>query len=634
MLAFSGVSLRRGRRELLKSVSVQIHTGKKVGLTGGNGVGKSSLFALIRGRLEVDAGEFSVPMDWVIAHVAQETAASSLSALDYVLLGDEEYTDVQKQLVMADQANAGTRLAELHERLHIIDGYTAHARAGRLLRGLGFSVEQEQQAVNEFSGGWRMRLNLAQALMCRSDLLLLDEPTNHLDLDAVLWLQDWLKNYAGTLLLISHDRDFLDAVVDQIAHIEQQGIVSYNGNYSAFELYQAERQQTQAAAYRKQQREIAHMEDFVRRFKAKATKARQAQSRIRALERMEKVTAAHVHSPFQFRFAQPEKLPERLLRLDKVSLGYGEQTILGDIEFELLAGQRVGLIGPNGAGKSTLTRCLAGELSAQRGELWQAKYLQVGYFAQHQLEQLQLQASPLQHLQRLDRKAREQDLRDFLGRFGFRRERVEQAVAPFSGGEKARLVLALLVYQKPNVLLLDEPTNHLDLEMRYALSYALQDFVGALVVVSHDRYLLRSVCNELVLVAHERVEPFEGDLNDYALWLKSQRETALKGENSCIYDTVSDKSQQNKRQKRQEEANRRKKNQPLRRRVQQLEKQINTLQTEQQQLENELADPKAYDNFDQEYMQNLFRRKADLESQLSLLEAEWLEASEEYEASL
>ena len=529
MIVLSNVTLRRGPQKLLTDVSISIHPGYKVGLTGANGTGKSSLFAMLRGELGQDEGSVSIPPNWVIAHVAQETPSSEISALDYVLQGDTEYIDLHRQLENAE----GAHLGELHARLDAIDGYTTESRAATLLHGLGFSQEQINNPVNSFSGGWRMRLNLAQALMCRSDLLLLDEPTNHLDLDAVIWLQSWLIQYPGTLILISHDREFLDAVVKHIAYIENSTLTLYTGNYTAFEKIRAERLAQQQSAYEKQQREKAHMQKYVDRFRAQATKAKQAQSRLKALGRMEEISAAQIDSPFHFRFFDPEKLPERLLNVVDASIGYGDNIIVEHVKFQLMPGQRIGLIGPNGAGKSTLIKFLAGELTSKSGESWQAQDLKIGYFAQHQLEQLNPDQTALEQLREIDKvmdvtgnkRAREQDLRNYLGGFGFQGSRVDEPIKPFSGGEKARLVLALLVYQKPNLLLLDEPTNHLDLQMRHALSVALQGFSGAMVIVSHDRHLLKTVTDELIIVHQGKAEEFEGDLDDYAAFISQAATT-------------------------------------------------------------------------------------------------------------
>src|SRR5450631_3522855 len=519
MIRFDHLALRRGPLLLLDDVSVALHAGWRVGITGRNGAGKSSLLALVAGEIAPDAGHFERPRDWTLAYVRQEVAALNISALDYALDGDTEFRQIERDLAEAEAAHDGVRLGSLHERLHAIGGYAARARAAELLHGLGFAPGSEHRNVAEFSGGWRMRLNLAQALMCRSDLLLLDEPTNHLDLDAVLWLETWLKRYPGTLLLITHDRDFLDAVVGEIGHLDQRELRHYTGNYAQFERERSQALALQQSAYVKQQKQIAHLRSYIDRFRAKATKAKQAQSRIKALERMELIAAAHVDSPFTFELAATKIDARQLMRLEHVTLGYGDRRILADVDWPLLAGERVGLLGPNGAGKSTLLRAIAGELLPLSGERHIAQGLRIGYFAQHQVEQLRLQESALWHFQNLEPRTREQELRDYLGGFDFRGERVLAPVAEFSGGEKARLTLALLARQRPNLLLLDEPTNHLDIEMREALTEALQDYDGALIVVAHDRHLLRATTDELWLVADGKVAQFDGDLDDYRRWV-------------------------------------------------------------------------------------------------------------------
>ncbi|HMT93333.1 ATP-binding cassette domain-containing protein [uncultured Thiothrix sp.] len=629
MIVFSELSLRRGPKALLESTSFSIHPGQKVGLTGANGVGKSSLFALIRGELGQDSGVFSMPPAWVLAHVKQETPSSTQTALEYALQGDAEYVNLQVQIAEAE----GARLGELHARLDAIDGYTAESRAATLLHGLGFKPEEMQRPVSSFSGGWRMRLNLAQALMCRSDLLLLDEPTNHLDLDAVIWLQDWLKSYRGTLLLISHDREFLDAICTQIAHIEQARLTLYGGNYSTFEITRAEKLAQQQSAYEKQKREREHMQRYVDRFRAQATKARQAQSRLKALERMEVIAPAHVDSPFSFSFRDPEKMPDRLLNLSGVSVGYGDKTIIAHVRLQILPGERIGLIGPNGAGKSTLIKFLAGQLPAQAGECWQAQDLKVGYFAQHQLEQLKIDQSPLQHLRALDKQAREQDLRNYLGGFAFHGERVDEAVEPFSGGEKARLALALLIYQRPNLLLLDEPTNHLDLDMRLALSMALQEFNGAMVIVSHDRHMLKTVTDQLILVDSGKATEFDGDLDDYATWLQNRfrdEEAASKP----AATTTTAHSAAGRKDQRRESAEKRKQLQPLKRKVDQLEQEMNKLHQQKVKLEAVLAAPESYTDTNKANLKQWLLDKSALEERLETVELEWMTLSEEYETAL
>lgn len=624
MLVFNDVTLRRGGRVLFAGASFQIHPGQRVGLTGANGTGKSSLFALLRGQLHHDQGDVAIPKQWVIAHVAQETPAVERSAIDYVMDGDSELRQIEAGLEKAEAAHDGNAIAHLHAQLETIDGYNARVRAAKLMSGLGFRPDQSQTLVRAFSGGWRMRLNLAQALMCRSDLLLLDEPTNHLDLDAVLWLEEWLRSYPGTLILISHDREFLDQVVNNIAHLEHEQITLYSGNYTAFEVRRAERLAQQQSAYEQQQREIAHMHSFVERFRAKASKARQAQSRLKALQRMELITAAHVDSPFHFSFKSPLKIPHPLLSLEKITLGYGDKTILENVGLSLVPGDRIGLLGPNGAGKSTFIKLLAGELSPLQGRQTLAPDLRIGYFAQHQLEQLHAQDSALLHLQRLDPKATEQSLRDFLGGFGFQGDRVTEAIAPFSGGEKARLVLAMLVYQRPNLLLLDEPTNHLDLDMRDALSVALQGFEGALVIVSHDRSLLSSVTDKWLLVADGRVSEFDGDMDDYARWL-SQRRNAMTNTNADATRAPSRKDQ------RRNDAEQRQKLQPLKRELQKTEARMEKLNQEKASLQQQLADPVIYDVEKKDQLKTLLFRQSELEKSLAETESAWLEISERLE---
>ena len=629
MLNFNEISLWRGPRELIHNLTVSIHSGEKVGIVGGNGVGKSSLFALIRGALQADRGEVTLPPQAVIAHVAQETPAVDRRAIDYVIDGDAPLRHIEAQLQQAQQQGDGTREAQWHGELEAIDGYRAHSRAAVLLNGLGFSEEKQQQAVSCFSGGWRMRLNLAQALMCRSDMLLLDEPTNHLDLDAVLWLEDWLKSYAGTLLLISHDRDFLDKICNRIAHIEHRQLTLYRGNYSDFEQTRSQRLAQQQSLFEKQQRERAKMERFVERFRAKATRARQAQSRLKALARMADIGAAQVDSPFHFRFSSEPIHAPLLLELDEVATGYGRVDdsvpLLSAIRLHIAPGDRLGLLGRNGAGKSTLIKLLAGELPAWTGRRNEAASLKIGYFAQHQLEQLDAEASPLLHFQRLDKQAREQDLRNFLGGFGFQGDRVEEPVAPFSGGEKARLVLAMVVYRKPNLLLLDEPTNHLDLAMRHALVEALQSFEGAVCVVSHDRFLLNMVADRFCLVEAGRVEAFAGDLDDYRQWLLEQG----RGEGRLTADNSA-----NRKRLRQQAADRRRAQAPLRSELKKLEKQLDTASQQLTAVNAQLEDEAIYSPESKARLVEALKQQGQLQQQVDRLEEEWLQGSEALEQIL
>jgi ATP-binding cassette subfamily F protein 3 len=627
MLNFKNISLRRGGQALFSGASFTIHQGQKVGLTGANGTGKSSLFAMLLGELSADEGELTVPPNLSIAHVAQETPPLDCTAMDYVLDGDQELRQLQQQLKQAEVDHDGIKLAELHDKLEHIGGYSAEARASRLLNGLGFSPEQEHLPVRSFSGGWRMRLNLAQALMCRSDVLLLDEPTNHLDLDAVIWLQDWLQQYPGTLLLISHDRDFLDAIADHILHIEQHKVTLYTGNYSAFEKLRAEKLAQQQSAYERQQREIAHIQSFITRFKAKATKAKQAQSRVKSLQRMELIAQAHVDSPFSFQFPAPDRVPNPLLKLEQADLGYDERRILKSISLSLSPGDRIGLLGPNGAGKSTLIKVLAGKMSPLTGLYRPAESLHIGYFAQHQLEQLRLDESPLWHLQHLDSQATEKELRQFLGGFDFRGDKVNEPVAPFSGGEKARLVLALLVYQKPNLLLLDEPTNHLDLEMRHALIMALQDYQGAMLIVSHDRHLLRSVTDQLWLVANQQVIPFDGDLDDYRQWLIAQKKT----EDAPTSNTPPAPLTVSRKDQRKLEAERRKRLKPLTDALKKAEHQLERYQQKKTELEQQLADPSLYEADNKDRLKQCLAEKQQLDQALEQAEESWMDALEQLE---
>ncbi|KFZ37497.1 ABC transporter ATP-binding protein [Shewanella mangrovi] len=626
MITISQAELIRGSKTLLSEASMTLYPGHKVGLVGANGTGKSSLLALIMGKLQLDKGEIQVPSQWQIATVAQETPALDVSALEYVLDGDREFRQLEQQLAVAETNNDGHQIAELHGKLDAVGGYSIRARAGTLLAGLGFSEEKQSNPVRSFSGGWRMRLNLAQALLCRSDLLLLDEPTNHLDLDTMFWLESWLKSYPGTLVLISHDRDFIDGVVDEIIHVENQQLNYYKGNYSAFERIRAERMVQQQIAFERQQRERAHMQSFVDRFRYKASKARQAQSRLKALEKMAELMPAKADSEFHMEFLAPLALPNPLVAMEKVAVGYGDTTILNSVHLNLVPGARIGLLGRNGAGKSTLIKLLAGELQAQRGKYEPNPGLSIGYFAQHQIEFLSLDDSPLMHLQRLAPNAREQELRDFLGGFGFHGDMALAPVRPFSGGEKARLVLALLVWQRPNLLLLDEPTNHLDLDMRHALTLALQGFEGAMVIVSHDRHLLRLTCDDYYLVDNGEVESFNGDLDDYHQWLLDAAKAA---KSQAQTEVETPKPQQDKKQQKRIEAE-------LRQKLSPLKKQQSKLETEQQkcnqrlnELEQQLADTSLYEAQNKATLTQILAERTQLSQQLEESEMEWLELQEQ-----
>jgi ATP-binding cassette, subfamily F, member 3 len=624
MIQLQQVELRRGIQCLFQGADLTVFPGQKVGIVGANGCGKSSLFALLQNKLHADAGQVNIPAGWHISTVAQETPALDCSAMDYVLQGDEKLFPL---LLKVRTGCSESDLAAVHLQIEALDGYRAEAKAGILLDGLGFSGDAQQQAVKSFSGGWRMRLNLARALMQRAELLLLDEPTNHLDLDAVLWLEKYLSNYQGTLLLISHDRDFLDAVTDNIVHIERQTLTLYKGNYSQFERQRAEQLSQHQANFDKQQRQVAHLQKFIDRFKAQATKARQAQSRIKALERMTILAPAHVDSPFSFSFREPKALPNPLLKMDNVQAGYADKVILSQIKFQLLPGSRIGLLGRNGAGKSTLIKLLSGGMTPQSGEVWYANGVSLGYFAQHQLETLRPQDSPLQHLVRLDPLVPEQKLRDFLGGFGFHGDKALEACAPFSGGEKARLVLALIVYQRPNLLLLDEPTNHLDLDMREAIVMALQEFEGAIVIVSHDRHLLSSCTDEFYLVAHGRVAPFDGDLADYYQWLQQDARQAA---NAAQADTPASSNVVRKDQKRLE-ADLRNLLRPVKQKVEKLELQQEKLTKELAAIEEKMADPDIYDAKRKAELTELLAKQASASSSLASIEEDWFMAQDELE---
>jgi len=623
MIRLQNLTLQRGPQRLLEDAELTLHAGHKAGLIGANGAGKSSLFALIRGELHPDSGDCFLPADWRIAHMRQEIETLERLAVDYVLDGDLRLREVQRDLAAAEAAHDGAAQARLHSELDSADGYTADARARKLLAGLGFTNEQMDRPVGDFSGGWRMRLNLAQALMCPSDLLLLDEPTNHLDLDAIIWLEEWLKSYPGTLLLISHDRDFLDAVVDHVAHVDQRKITLYRGGYSAFERARAERLAQQQQAYEKQQAQRAHMESYIARFKAQATKARQAQSRIKALERMEELSAAHVDSPFDFVFRESQKISSPLIDLSDARLGYGDKAVLEKVKLQLTPGARIGLLGPNGAGKSTLIKNLAGELEPLSGRLTRGENTVVGYFAQHQLDSLDSKASPLLHLQRLAPTEREQTLRDFLGGFDFRGARIDEPVLNFSGGEKARLALALIAWDRPNLLLLDEPTNHLDLEMRLALTMALQEFSGAVLVVSHDRHLLKSTTDNFYLVADGKVEEFDGDLEDYARWLVDYRQRNAPVSNAPVNPDKTDKKAQ-----RQAAAALRQQLAPHKREADKLEAELGKLHEKLAKIDTSLGDSDIYEPARKNDLRDLLAEQAKLKVREAELEEAWMEALE------
>jgi ATP-binding cassette subfamily F protein 3 len=609
LIRLSQVSLRRGAKLLLEQTDLALNLGEHAGLIGANGSGKSSLFALLRDELHADKGDVDLPHHWRIAHVAQETPALERPAVEYAIDGDTMLRGLEKRLSSAESANDGSLMAELHAALADADVYTARPRAEALLLGLGFKVEELEQPVSSFSGGWRMRLNLAQALMSPSDLLLLDEPTNHLDLDAIIWLEEWLRRYPGTLMVISHDRDFLDGVVKSIVHIDSRKLRRYTGDYSSFEEQRAQAVVLAAAQIEKQARERAHLQSFIDRFRAKATKARQAQSRMKMLAKMEDLAPLHVAAPFSFEFRDPERSPDPLLVLEDVVAGYGEKVVLKDLKLSIRSGERIGLLGVNGAGKSTLVKTIAGVLPVLSGSATFNKGLEVGYFAQHQVEMLRDDESPLWHLKRLAPQTREQDLRNYLGSFNFPGDMATDPVGNFSGGEKARLSLALIVWQKPNLLLLDEPTNHLDLDTREALAVALAQFEGTLVLVSHDRHLLRATTEKLLIVANGALREFDGDLDDYRDWLLKR-------------DLVPRKEKEKKPVPAKPKPANRKPNEA---RVKRLEELMTRLNARKAEIDARLGDPAVYQ--DQAALKALLLDQAYVAKELEQVETEWLERS-------
>ena len=621
MIQLEHITLRRGIEDLLEDASLTVHAGQKIGLVGPNGCGKSSLFAMLLGELEPDTGELRIPDDWTVAHMAQQISELDRPAIEFVLDGDRQLRRAEKAVADADASDDGERIAHAHQQFDDARGFDAPARAGALLNGLGFAAGEHEKAVGEFSGGWRIRLSLARALMCPSDLLMLDEPTNHLDLETIIWLEEWLGRYAGTLVLISHDRDFLDNVVDGIVHIEHKQLNRYAGGYSNFERQRAERMALQQAQFEKQQKKVAHMQAFVDRFRYKASKAKQAQARLKALERMETIAPAHADSPFDFEFPEPGRAADPLMALRDVQLGYGKVRVLEGISLNLAAGDRIGLLGVNGAGKSTLVKALAGELEPQAGSLESSRNLEIGYFAQHQMEQIDRQASPLVNLSRIAGDTPEQKLRDFLGGFAFSGDLATDPCTRLSGGERARLVLALIIWKAPNLLLLDEPTNHLDLEMRHALTVALQGFEGAVVTVSHDRHLLASTVDEYWLVADGGVRPYDGGLDAYRKLVSQPDSGGGKGTASG-----------NRKAERQRRAAARERIKPLTNKVKKLTGQIERLEAERDRLQKQLADADLYQPEKADELKKLLAESGSVKQKLEGLEGEWLEAEEELEA--
>ncbi|RLK45468.1 ATP-binding cassette domain-containing protein [Cupriavidus plantarum] len=640
MIRIDQLVLQRGTKVLFDHTSVTLNPGERVGLVGANGSGKSTLFAMLKGDLHPDGGDVFIPASWRIAHVAQETPAVARSAVDYTIDGDTRLREIEARIAAAQASGDGAAEGEAHAAYADADGYTASSRAEALLLGLGFTLQQVSQPVSSFSGGWRMRLNLAQALMCPSDLLLLDEPTNHLDLDAIVWLEDWLARYQGTLVMISHDREFLDAICTVTVHIEHLKLNRYGGNYTQFETQRLQQMALQQAAYARQQKEIAHLESFITRFKAKATKARQAQSRVKALERMERLAPVHAAAGFAFEFREPESAPNPMMVLDGVDCGYPDAeppvTILHNLALSIQNGQRIGLLGANGQGKSTLVKTLAGTQDPMTGTLRHGKGLVIGYFAQHQLETLRDHDSPLQHLARLAPDTREQELRDFLGSFNFRGDMATAPIEPFSGGEKARLALALIVWQKPNLLLLDEPTNHLDLDTREALTMALAQFEGTLILVSHDRHLLRATSDQFMLVADGTIRPFDGDLDDYRDWLLQQ--AAAKRNAATAAHAGDAPPAVNRKDQRRAEADERQRlaqlRKPLTKEVEKIEKRMAVLQADKETIDAFMADESSYADANKAKLMEMLKRQGEVTGELDQLEERWLELQEQIEQIL
>ncbi|MDG1065949.1 MAG: ATP-binding cassette domain-containing protein [Luminiphilus sp.] len=634
MIILEDIALRRGPKLLMQGASTTLQPGQKLALIGANGTGKSSLFAMLLGELSADQGQIRGMTGLRVAHMAQELEVSDDSTLNFVMAGDAAVYKLTQNIARAEETEDYERAAYLYQEMEVLDGYSAPRRAEQLLLGLGFTQADLQTSVKEFSGGWRVRLNLARALMTPSDVLLLDEPTNHLDLDTMLWLQGWLLRYSGTLLMISHDRDFIDAICERTLSLEHEQLIPYRGGYSAFEQQRAERMAQQRAQYAKQQREIGQMEDFVRRFRAKATKARQAQSRLKALERMETVAPAHVDSPFSFQFPEPGKSSDPLLTIDNLVLGYGDDIVLDGVSLSLHPGDRIGLLGKNGAGKSTFLKGLTGALPALSGDRVTGAHLRIGYFDQQQLEVLDLQASALLHLQRLSPKVREQAILDFLGGFNFKGDRARQEIAPFSGGEKARLALAMVVWQDPNVLILDEPTNHLDLEMRHALAVALQGYTGAIVLVSHDRHLMRHAVESLWLVDGGAVTEYPDDLTAYEQWVLSgdRAAAATSGKTANKMPVTQDGNAKGK-QHRQGSAEQRARLRPLQKALEKTERTLEGLQQKLNELQAQLAKSDLYEPGQQEQLAKLVEAEGLLKSQLSEIEETWMQQQEAIESA-
>ena len=629
MISLNNISLMRGNQLLIADSSLTLSGGQRTGIIGRNGAGKTSLFKALEGEIPLEQGAIELPNGLRTSTMSQETPGSQRSALEFVIDADTAYRTLERALQQAEVDNDHAAMARLHSELDNIEGYSIRNRAEQLLSGLGFSNDLFDQPVSRFSGGWRVRLNLAAALMCPSDLLMLDEPTNHLDLEATVWLEQWLQRYPGTLLIISHDRSFLDTVIEQVVSFEGNRLVAYTGNYSAFEKLKAERLALQQAMYEKQQRRRAEIENFVRRFRAKASKATQAQSRLKELDRMQDIAPAHIDSPFSFRFADLDQLPEFLMQVEQLSIGFAEP-LVEEINLSIRVDTRIGLLGFNGSGKSTLLRVLSEQHSPLAGEITRAKKLKVGYYAQHQVDELNQQSTPFELIQQLDPKASAQEIRNYLGGFDFRGERINEQISVFSGGEKARLALARVVRSQPNLLLMDEPTNHLDLDMVHALTVALQHYSGALIIVSHDRHLLGNTVDAFYSIHKGVFAEFKGDLKDYEKWLGQQESAGHRLEARTATMRPGDASQKlDKKQLRQEAAAKREREAPLRKREKQLERKIDDLNSELRSLETQLSDSTLYDDSNKKQLTDLLQRQGELKIQLANLEEAWIEVLEQ-----
>jgi ATP-binding cassette subfamily F protein 3 len=612
MLSFNNLELVLGGKTLFDDVSLTIHHHQKVGLIGANGTGKTSLFKVIKKEIEVDQSSVSYPNDLRISYLAQEVPASDEIALQYVLSGDYRLLEIQHEIELAEKEEKFEILAELYETYSALDGYSANSKAEQLMVGLGFKSEDFNKPLKDFSGGWRVRLNLAKTLMQPSDLMLLDEPTNHLDLDAILWLSNWIKSFPGALILISHDRDFLDDCVSFIAHLYHQSIELYSGNFTQFEILRAAKLAEIQSNYVKQQKEVAHMQSFINRFKAKATKARQAQSRVKALEKMELIAPAHIDSPFNFTISETEKISNPLISLSDSSLGYNTP-ILSMVNLSIAPGDRIGLLGPNGAGKSTLIKSIVGSISLIDGQREAGTNFKVGYFSQHQVDDLDLSISAFTHIQRLDETQTEKQIRTYLGGFNFKGDKVKDPIHLFSGGEKARLAFAIISYQKPNILLMDEPTNHLDMEMRHALTIALQTFRGAILLISHDRHLLNSSVDHFYLVDNGRVDIFNGDLNDYKNYILDIKSSDIKETKKKVKSSKDNKEDNSKLIK------------SLNIEISKLEKRLLRLNTKLDEANLKLADPDLYKDDSSDNLQDLIRNQLELSNEVELADQEWMD---------